>query len=80
MHDTGMRPRASNDGGDDQNPWRISDGTPRMGRVECIDRAGRRTEGNGGTMTWAQIGHSDDIVRWRPMLSLYGMRGYGPKG
>lgn len=59
---------------DERNPWRKSDGKPQSGPVEYIDRAHRRGRGSGGSLTWAQIGHSDDIVWWRPDLAGFGRR------
>jgi len=52
--------------GADDRAWRRNDGTPQFGRVEYRDRAMRTGTGNGGSMTWALLGHSDDIVAWRP--------------
>lgn len=51
-----------------ENPhkWRRSDGTPQTGRIEYEDRVGRRGTKDGSQITWPLIGHSDDVVYWRP--------------
>lgn len=49
-----------------EEPWRDNDGTPQHGLVEYVDRAMRTGIKPGSSLSWKLIGHSDDVVRWRP--------------
>lgn len=51
---------------DGTQKWRTNDGTPQHGMVEYQDRAMRTGTAPGASLTWRLLGHSDDIVRWRP--------------
>lgn len=56
------------DGDDARGAWRANDGTPRSGRIEYVDRAGRTGVKDGSSLSWPLIGHSDDVARWRPAM------------
>lgn len=58
-----------------EEPWRVNDGTPQRGLVEYVDRAMRTGIKDASSLSWPLIGHSDDVVRWRPAAPA-AMMGY----
>lgn len=41
--------------------------------IEYVDRARRTGTKDGSSLSWQLIGHSDDVIRWRPAGGPFGM-------